>query len=822
MNEKKMLRFLSLLLTVVLCMSQVTAGIAHAEEVSGDNAPEQAYVETVAEIEQEETGASTAENAGGVKNALGYVEADIDKESLLHKNSPNLLKGTLPSSYSLVSKGYVTSVKNQNPYGTCWTFATVGSAESSLKKKYGKTVDLAELQLAYFFFDCYERPDPMGLITNDGNYTTDSNILDIGGNTYYTTFALASGIGFSDESEYPYTSADSYIANGPAKECYNTTYRLRASRWLSMSEPERVKQALIDYGAAAVSFYYEDYYGDYFNESNSAYYTDDYSSTNHAVTLVGWDDNYSKTNFNSDCRPAGNGAWLLKNSWGTSWGNDGYFWISYYDTSIQESEAAFFDVEMGSDVPKDYNLYQYDGGGNPSSYSFGANTMYQANVYKTANGGEILTEVGFVCGQADTQYTIYIYKNVKNEPTSGELVLTQNGSLSDAGYYLIKLKKQLSLSKGEKYSVVIKQSSSNSIWIYTDDYYDYEWRYSGDSTTYGVYMCNDVTNDISFYSSDGSYWSSLTSSGETARIKAVTVKKTDKPTETTTRNYGAGILVEWDWVPGASGYVVYRRAMKSGETEWTAFARWNNTTELSFLDTKVYVGTKYQYGVKAYFNDDPYDLGPVGPMSTALIYSKKPGTTTKLTAVNAEDGIELSWDAVKGAGGYVIYRRAWSSTTNGWTDFQRWNNTTSTTWTDTTVYAGTKYQYGIKAYNGSDPKNMTYVGDVGPLKTNVRVTTRTIKECYVVWDSYNWPVEIYFEWDPSGVFTGYQIEYHITDYYHQDLGTEKYTISNKSTKSFIISDIAYGNNYKIKVRSYYTQNGVTYYGAWSSIAEIQL
>ena len=153
------------------------------------------------------------------------------------------------------------------------------------------------------------------------------------------------------------------------------------------------------------------------------------------------------------------------------------------------------------------------------------------------------------------------------------------------------------------------------------------------------------------------------------------------------------------------------------------------STKALAVDTKVYEGTKYQYGIKAYYGDDPKTttkLGPVGPMSTALIYSKKPSETTKTVTANTDEGIRVSWNKVAGATGYVIYRRAWSSTTGGWTDFQRWNNTTSTEWTDTKVYAGTRYQYGIKAYYGADPKDMRYVGSVGPLSTNVRITTRKI------------------------------------------------------------------------------------------------
>ena len=77
------------------------------------------------------------------------------------------------------------------------------------------------------------------------------------------------------------------------------------------------------------------------------------------------------------------------------------------------------------------------------------------------------------------------------------------------------------------------------------------------------------------------------------------------PTVTTARNYGSGVLVEWDEVEGATGYVVYRRVWDKKIDDWTTFARWNNTKELKFLDTKVYEGTKYQYGIKAYYGDDP-------------------------------------------------------------------------------------------------------------------------------------------------------------------------------------------------------------------------
>ena len=893
MNGKRAEKLLSVILIIALFVAHGNAGIVYAEDTS-DTAHGDAQIVS-------EGSEST--------NALGYVKADVDISGFLHKETPGQKAASLPSSYSLADKGYVTSVKSQSPYGTCWTFATTGSAESGLKKKYGATTDLSELQLAYFVYNCYQKEDPMNLITNDGNYSDYSDVLDLGGNSFYSTFALASGIGFTDESAYPYTEAESYISDGTAKKCYNTTYRLRSARWLNMSEPETIKQALMDHGALAVAFYYNSHY---FNGSTYAYYQNYSDFSNHAVTLIGWDDDYPKENFNSDCRPSSNGAWLLKNSWGAIWGDYGFFWISYEEISLIESEAVFFEAEMGEDVPEEYFLYQYDGSASLESRSM-KSPFYIANVFETAANEENITDVGFVAGQADTQYTIYIYKNVADVPTSGVLAHTQSGSLDDAGYYLIELSEPISLSKGEKYSVVIRQSSSSSMRMYVDSSIDY-----GD----GIYRCNDVTNDISFKSSDGENWSDLTKSGFTARIKAVTVKTNVAPTETTVRNYGSGILVQWDRVPGATGYVIYRRAWNSTAGGWTAFARWNNTKERSFLDTKVYEGTKYQYGIKAYYGDDPktvVGLGPVSPL-VAITYYKKPEAPAKLTAVNTSDGVKLSWDAVKDAGGYVIYRRAWKSgdptwstdftrwnnttdlsfvdtqvyngtkyqygikayygddpktvpylgpvsplsvitkkmiigaptelevvnsaegielswdavknatgyiiyrrawseTTNSWTAFQRWNNTKSTTWTDNKVYAGTKYQYGIKAYYGNDPKNMAHVGEVGPLVMNIRVTARKLLSVAVTNDDYGQPLSIYYEWDRSSLFSGYQTELKIRE---TGKVTTKTTTILDQTRNTFTTEAEQGKSYSFKVRSFYELDGVKYYGAWSEESEIQL
>ncbi len=505
MIRKLTLTFMSLLLTLSMVLPQ---GLQTVRAQQSEDVPDI----SVHSVEMNRESSSPED-----ENAYAYINVDIDKTRFIHHNARPQAEDALPTSYSLVSEGYVTSVKNQNPYGTCWTFSTMASAESGILKKYGQTKDLAELQMAYFNYNSYQKADPLNLITNDGTKgSSPDGVLNIGGNAYFSTFALASGIGFCDETDYPYgTSVTS-------KPCYKASYLLREARWLYLQETDAVKRALMEHGALAVSYYHSDSYVNYTSSGDCAYYQNSYDGdySNHAVTLVGWDDNYSRTNFKSSKRPTKNGAWLIKNSWGTSWGNKGYFWISYEDTSIQGSEAVFYGVDLEDNYTLETaNLYQYDGSGMAGWENYGK-TVYASNIYQTINDGEVLREVGFFVDQTGLDYTISIYNNVSSTPTSGTLATTQSGRLEDAGYYLLKLDNPVRLTKGAKYSVVIKlTSSSEDVNLFLDWDYSYNW-----SDGSSVKFYNNVTNDLSFYSTNGTSWTSLTSEGYTARIKAITTE----------------------------------------------------------------------------------------------------------------------------------------------------------------------------------------------------------------------------------------------------------------------------------------------------------
>lgn len=183
--------------------------------------------------------------------------------------------------------------------------------------------------------------------------------------------------------------------------------------------------------------------------------------------------------------------------------------------------------------------------------------------------------------------------------------------------------------------------------------------------------------------------------------------------------------------------------------------------------------------------------------------------TTATTVENVQDGIYLTWKAVDGAKGYVIYRRAWNLVDGGWTDFKRWNNTTETVWTDTKVYAGTRYQYGIKAYF-EDPMDNYNLGLVGPLKTTVRITTRVLNSVKPESTS-----RITVKWTGSALFTGYEVQVATDAKFTQNVKTVK--IEKAKTYQTTVKSLKSKTTYYVRVRSYHIFEGMTYYGQWSNV-----
>ncbi len=170
---------------------------------------------------------------------------------------------------------------------------------------------------------------------------------------------------------------------------------------------------------------------------------------NHAITLVGWDDNFPSNHFASTAH--GNGAFLVKNSWGTSWGSNGYFWVSYYDYWIGKENCIFNDARPTNDSSI---VYQYDDLGLCSSYGYSSTSGWGACIFDAGNTTVVLKAIAYYTLVPDTTCIIKIYTNTStNLPTSGLLAKSFTNAHQFGGFHTIEIDSSVTITG--KFAVVV-------------------------------------------------------------------------------------------------------------------------------------------------------------------------------------------------------------------------------------------------------------------------------------------------------------------------------------------------------------------------------
>ncbi len=568
--------------------------------------------------------------------------------------------GTLPASYDLRDYGRVTTVKNQGNTATCWAHAALAAGESSLitAKYANSSIDLSEAHLVWFSQGAAVS-DAYGVTAGDGSVAFDLGIYAYdedfgGGNDTIARSALNSGFGAALETSYPAVTTWPEISESYR---FDVNYFLENSNMFAPSDRASIKSYLMTNGALTISYYYEDAYDNWKANGVPAYYYNGSENSNHAVTLVGWDDNYSASNFIN--KPAGNGAWLCKNSWSSSYGDNGCFWLSYYDTSITEISS----MEM---EPLTYNsIYQY--ASNAVGNVF--NTYYAAamgNIY-TSDGEDPITAVAFQTSDASVGYTINIYSGVGATPTSGTLIHTQSGKATYAGLHTIPLTKNLDIASNTKFSVVVFLDKVGT-GVFVDDY--------SDTTGRSFFGFGNSISSISVWQDACEKYS------RDVYVKAFTAAETGAPANLKATANDSKVTLTWDKVSSATKYKIRRH----NGTSWSDY---KTVTTNSFTDTAVTNGTTYKYAVYAYANN-------MWGASSSVV-SAKPFSTavTNFKAVAGDKKVALSWTGVSGATKYKIRRHNGTA----WSDYKE---VKTTSFTDTAVTNGTTYKYAIYAYvNGS-------------------------------------------------------------------------------------------------------------------------
>ena len=406
--------------------------------------------------------------------------------TLIHIDAETF-NGTLPSRYDLRDYNQVTSVKSQGSGGNCWSFSSLAALESCILKATGNAYDLSEgnMKNVMSLFSDYGWNMP----TNDGGY-------DDMGVGYLTAW-----LGPVNESN------DKYYEKSTISPVLHSFLHIQNILFLTRTaytDNDAIKRAIMDYGAVSTCIYWSS--ANIKDKVN--YYYNGTSGSNHAVAIIGWDDTYSKSNF-KDGAP-GDGAWIIKNSWGTNSGDKGYFYVSYYDAklaTVNKSDVSYTFI-LNDTVRYDKN-YQYDVQGRTDFFLNSSSTVWYKNKF-TSTANEYLAGVSTYF-QKETSWELSIYvNNVLKHVQSGK---------SPSSYSTIELTRMIPLTIGDVFEVEFKISVNGDAGIPISEAVSLNHEFYGPDTSFISY---DGIGWADFYDLAWTY-PGHTYSSQVACIKAFTI-----------------------------------------------------------------------------------------------------------------------------------------------------------------------------------------------------------------------------------------------------------------------------------------------------------
>ena len=363
------------------------------------------------------------------------------------------------------------AVRDQGKFRTCWAFAAIGAMEADYMKQNltiaGAEPDFSELHLAWFAYKD---------VSSDNFVNAKKDILMLQGNVDTAESFLSKFRNTVNESAMQYSIAgtdtngadskiESFLGDRTAQSfqgsrvLFHDTLKF-GNKYLGDENINLVKQAIIDHGAVFCIFRWNPNSVCY-NDSQDAFYTDESSRYGHAVLLVGWNDDYPRENFNPLKQPSKNGAWLVRNSEGVNKNDNGYFWMSYEQATVNESGIEDITAFIVSEDTREYDTIvtnYHDENGKTKHIS----TTWSSNIFKSSRN-ESLVRIGFHTTDNNTQYKIFVNNFGKIRPTdpghAENAILT--GEIPNAGYHTLDLPETVNLYSGDYYAVII-QSTLNS------------------------------------------------------------------------------------------------------------------------------------------------------------------------------------------------------------------------------------------------------------------------------------------------------------------------------------------------------------------------
>ena len=348
-----------------------------------------------------------------------------------------------PNHDGIFTDSLLTPIRNQLNCGACWSFATFGAIESNLNIT-------------------HHLSDPMNDFSE--NHMRNSHQFDIGscagGNMKMSAAYLLYHKGPINESDDPYRPLTNDYCNDCSPTRYIDSVVFLPTRY-DIDDIGYIKRAIYHHGGIYSSLYFDE--NKYFISDTSTYYYDDpddsFDDTNHAIVIVGWNDDIIIPD------TPGKGAFIVRNSFGPGWGDNGYFYVSYYDESIAFSRLGYFEDHMDNYFSFKH-IYQYDEFGWTGSIGSGDGNDWAANVFIAEENIEI-TGVGFYTTGSNMRCTITIYQHMENEKGYARL---SNSLLEDpkqvsfeySGYYIVPLNHSIQILSGNSFVIVINYYGANN------------------------------------------------------------------------------------------------------------------------------------------------------------------------------------------------------------------------------------------------------------------------------------------------------------------------------------------------------------------------
>ena len=412
--------------------------------------------------------------------------------------------------YNSVDLGYVNKADNQLGTGMCWGFSAMSAVETNAAVNNAGKFNFSEAHLGYSLLaGAYSNNDG-----KNGRYNADA--LNGGPITYAPTYFF-NGYGQVLEEDMPFQSnlrSDrkdlkkiaatdyTYGTNLITVETYNI-FNIAGSGICTTNDISIIKEKVAKYGAVQATMFMNEELLD----ASENYYistTANSHAPNHGVLIVGWDDTISKTNFEGATR---DGAWIVQNSWGSTWSNDGLFYISYDDQFICKLLASYSGV---STKTFDYNYKSADVVGTFDLY-FNKTSYYATKFTKQSNSQESLDRISFPISQSSS-YKIYLSRDNSLNKETWELLASD-----DSNEYGITSINLTDIYLDSDFTIILETTPQDGV------------------STSLLTTCTrnsdlshlDISSNTNFMSDDGKNWTDMYSVGCEPDIYAYTSKVDD-------------------------------------------------------------------------------------------------------------------------------------------------------------------------------------------------------------------------------------------------------------------------------------------------------